>query len=1281
MANGVFTEDDLAPAAAPAAGRSFSDADVAIDHGADEKSGETVASLMASQAGRFMTSAWENLNPASLVHAVRHSFDTDPNTNTGRQMFHATVDALDRFDRARAKGDWGEAAKSLTGAIPVFGPQAEQIVREIDGGNYAEALGHAAGLRLALEAPKLLGKAPGAVRSGVDAVRTAANTVRTAGATVADAVRNPANTVGDLARQVPASVTEDLLPKIEKAATLKPGTADAIKILPGGSSIVATANTAARLARTARARIKTAQGLGENAPAVPGSQPAGVAYPGAQDPAAVQPRTPQVDETVAQTPTPAPRVFTEDDLAPPARPGASTPGAQDPNAVQPRTPVIDEAVAQTPTPAARTFERTPAAAQTQTLTPAELLNEIAQGMAHKPFESLSAEEQAGALRAAANVGAKLNPPPAEAPAAAETPQEPGTNTAETAITAETPVSAAAQEAQPADTTSDTAAAVPEPAAAPEPAAQPDLLDEPAYNRPAEKLDTPEARKAHYQENARKVKGRAIARLLANPPAGPSITLEEAQRIPFGDHRWNIIAELAGVNPPTSPEALQAVFDHMAEIGAGRAQLDLAGTSTDAAGAAAAPDATLPANAEPAQGDRAARPGETANPGEGSQGVPLQAAPASGDRPGAGKTAPDVVRIPGEGRSFPVTYRVRELADVQPSHSGITFQPNEKYSLVNDRNYTKPENQGKILEGSGGKFEPDLHLTDNPDPANGPPVVDARGNAIGGNGRTMQLQRVYAYNQPGAAAYRDMLMRKAPQFGIDPAEVAGMKQPILVREIADEHLGNPQHAITDLNKTGTASLTPAERAIADSRRVSHNTLDDINRRLVAGGDEATLTSILGEGDGPEILNRLIDDGVITSQEKAGLVSGDKLTAAGKSRVIKLMLGRFFRDPAQLDTVPAKVTGKLERIAAPIAKLEDAGPWNLMPRLQEALDLLDEMHSYGRSNMDEFLKQTGLLGESRYTQDAIGLAKTLTRVSGRRIAEAVKEYQTAAGAAAEHADAKSGLFGDQLTPTPEAYQVGDIVRLKPNAQGVLDSQKGQTGRVALTFNETSPYSGKSVPSLEVMVGGRHARVAAWEVDPITPEPKGPQQAFEDAFRPGGKPLGPPPRAAKPAEKPEVKAEATGIAKKIGEQLSKLANDTEGALKIKKASLAIDDLFAALETEPTPTASEAAAARDRAANPEKYRLLDLEKKGRADQAAEKQRRTAEAAAAARRPDPDFDRARAEALKLQGQADREYQSRIDADRATLELKQKSRRQVDAGRQSIEDSPLFGGERQGGLF
>jgi len=54
-----------------------------------------------------------------------------------------------------------------------------------------------------------------------------------------------------------------------------------------------------------------------------------------------------------------------------------------------------------------------------------------------------------------------------------------------------------------------------------------------------------------------------------------------------------------------------------------------------------------------------------------------------------------------------------------------------------------------------------------------------------------------------------------------------------------------------------------------------------------------------------------------------------------------------------------------------------------------------------------------------------------------------------------------------------------------------------------------------------------------------------------------------------------------------------------------------------------------------------------------------------------------------IAGSADPEYSTRIDAQRVTREFQTKSTRRLDSGsgHEPIEDSPLFGGARQGDLF
>lgn len=421
-----------------------------------------------------------------------------------------------------------------------------------------------------------------------------------------------------------------------------------------------------------------------------------------------------------------------------------------------------------------------------------------------------------------------------------------------------------------------------------------------------------------------------------------------------------------------------------------------------------------AAAQPATIERNETPERTTGESRTVQGPAAAVDRTAQEEAGAGKDATATqVLIPG-GESYNGRYRVRELSDVQPSHNGVTFQPNPKYELQNTRDYNNPDNRSKVVNGSlPGTFNPRYHITDNPDATNGPVVVDRSGNAIGGNGRAMILQRVYGNNPEGAQAYRDLLTSKARQFGIDPAEVAGKKAPVLVREVDTGALDKQtvQAMVTDLNKVGTAALTPSERAIADSRRVSSKTLDFLGDKLEAGGPDATIASTLEGKTGAQVLDYLIQDGVIGPQERAGLAKGDTLTADGKARISRLVLGRFFADPAQMDTVPAAVKNKIERIAAPLAKVERDPEWSLTPDIQGAVTLLEDMRTRGAKNIDDMLNQAGLFGESpQYSPRAVQLARALQKMSPNELTKAVRQYASDAEFAAQGPD----MFGNEVTP---------------------------------------------------------------------------------------------------------------------------------------------------------------------------------------------------------------------------------------------------------------------------
>lgn len=381
----------------------------------------------------------------------------------------------------------------------------------------------------------------------------------------------------------------------------------------------------------------------------------------------------------------------------------------------------------------------------------------------------------------------------------------------------------------------------------------------------------------------------------------------------------------------------------------------------------------------------------------------------------GRSADTIIKVPGRpGGGYKASYKIRELDDLQASHSGLTFQPNKNFGPgVQQRDYSSAENQGKIVSWSSpAEFDPTYPISDNSDATNGPPAIDSGGNVLGGNGRVNILQRVYAMNPKGAAAYRALLEQKASQFGIDPASVKGFKKPVLVREIHDAELGGRpvQHAIADFNVSPTAALKPAERAISDSRRVSPETLEHVAARLESHGSDATIAQVIEGHQGLEVLDRLIADGVVSPQERAGLATKEALTDAGRDRISALVVGRYFEDPKQLETVPAAVRNHVERIAAPLATVDGSPEWTLTPHLRDALNMIDAADKLHIKNMDDYIRQEGLFGAQNHSPEAVDMARALKSAPAEALKQAARQY---AGDAA-FASRGSGMFGDTSTP---------------------------------------------------------------------------------------------------------------------------------------------------------------------------------------------------------------------------------------------------------------------------
>lgn len=398
-----------------------------------------------------------------------------------------------------------------------------------------------------------------------------------------------------------------------------------------------------------------------------------------------------------------------------------------------------------------------------------------------------------------------------------------------------------------------------------------------------------------------------------------------------------------------------------------------------------------------------------------------------------------IRIPGTTERVPFTYVIRDAGDVHASHTGLGVESGT-FEYENDRRYDKPEDRARI-ENQARNYDTEQAHTDNPTPEVGPAIIDPRGNVLGGNSREMTTKRVYELHPENAAALRRSLAERAETFGIPADEIASMdsmKRPQLYREIDPEYFAtaDPQKLIRDFNAPSTAKLTSGERAMSLARNVTPEALALISTKIGKHGEDGSVAQALSS-DGPEIINKLIADGLITNQDRPELFGEDgAVNEKGRALVRDILIGKMFRDGDQLAMTQSGLKGKLERISSRYQRVENdpalAG-FHIGDTLHDAIDLLNEAHARGTNRLELVYGQKSLLEAPRFSDDAIALARVLQQ-GPVNAAKAINGYYTEAIRSLP--DTPGDLFGT-FPATPD----------QARAEFLQGGENGENGPLAM------------------------------------------------------------------------------------------------------------------------------------------------------------------------------------------------------------------------------------------
>lgn len=410
---------------------------------------------------------------------------------------------------------------------------------------------------------------------------------------------------------------------------------------------------------------------------------------------------------------------------------------------------------------------------------------------------------------------------------------------------------------------------------------------------------------------------------------------------------------------------------------------------------------------------------------------------------AGGTA-NVIK-PADGASLPATYRVVEASDLVTSHEPETFAVRPEYPPgVQERRYhADPGAQAGVVR-TAQQLDPDIVLDRTTRPTEGPPITTPDGVVLSGNQRSMAITRAYRTGGARAAAYKAALGERAAEFGLDPATVAGMREPVLVRTLAPHESVDlsSQADLAELasrfNDVPTKALDPLADAATRARRFGEapHALEHFAATFQA---DESLRDYLGSAAGRQFVQELVTGGVLRPAEVARFRAADGgLTPEGTLTLERMFYAAAVGDPEVVAHAPADVLRKLEPAVPAIVQAGVSG-WEVSPILREALELQAARRAHRLQSVQALLAQGALFETGHMSEEGVRLAQALDVLPRAQLRERFETFARAAQEA-ERARSSGDLFGyeaptaagrfRELFPLPErARQPGGVAAYEP------------------------------------------------------------------------------------------------------------------------------------------------------------------------------------------------------------------------------------------------------------
>lgn len=354
---------------------------------------------------------------------------------------------------------------------------------------------------------------------------------------------------------------------------------------------------------------------------------------------------------------------------------------------------------------------------------------------------------------------------------------------------------------------------------------------------------------------------------------------------------------------------------------------------------------------------------------------------------------DTVDI-GENNYQPFQYEVMEAEDLLPTQQKAGNQ-------LRDRERTASQAQvNKIARNLDPR-----KLVDSPTMDMGAPLLAQDGQTvIAGNGRSMALRQ--AYQEGNADAYKQYLQSNAGKFGLDANQIAGMKNPVLVRRL-NTAVDIKQTAINS-NEQGGMRMSNLEQAKVDAGRLPNMASFEL-------GENGEINTTANQG----FISQFIQNQPETLRNE--LLDGKgNLSQTGVQRLRNAMLYTAYGDTDTLaravestDQGARNIINALTRIAPKVAQVKQDIANGTLSDVDISADIVSAVEKYNQlrsqnKDVGEYLQQQDFVSE--LTPEAKNVLRIFNENnrSAKRISDILTSYYNSAETQGN--TAQGSMFGD-------------------------------------------------------------------------------------------------------------------------------------------------------------------------------------------------------------------------------------------------------------------------------